>query len=110
MNPYMPLPVDFVYENDIPPRLQWNSNDVYCGEVSMISAGLYYGQYLSQYDVRAIASPKKSNLMPLRNYCSVQMPQQLRRPCAWLMKNGLTRIIPERFWFGSRITSRKAIL
>jgi hypothetical protein len=42
--------------NDIPPRYQWNHNYGYCGEVSMISAGLYYGQYLSQYDARAAAS------------------------------------------------------
>jgi hypothetical protein len=43
--------------NDIPPRLQWNANFGYCGETSMISAGLYYGQYASQYEVRQIASP-----------------------------------------------------
>jgi hypothetical protein len=42
---------------DIPPRLQWEENYGYCGEVSLISAGLYYGQYISQYDARAIASP-----------------------------------------------------
>jgi hypothetical protein len=43
--------------NPIPPRIQWNENYGYCGETSFISAGLYYGQYLSQYDARAIASP-----------------------------------------------------
>ncbi len=32
---------------DIPPRFQWNANNGYCGEVSFISAGLYYGQYCS---------------------------------------------------------------
>ncbi|HEY1975086.1 MAG TPA: hypothetical protein VGG89_00895 [Candidatus Baltobacteraceae bacterium] len=42
--------------NDIPPRLQWNANFGYCGETSFISAGLYYGQWASQYDVRSIAS------------------------------------------------------
>ncbi|MBN3726178.1 hypothetical protein G3N92_18495 [Burkholderia sp. Ac-20379] len=42
---------------DIPPRLQWRENFGYCGEVAMLSAGLYYGQYMSQYDARAIASP-----------------------------------------------------
>ncbi|WP_379066959.1 C39 family peptidase [Mesorhizobium sp. UC22_110] len=42
--------------NDIPPRHQWEANYGYCGEVSLISAGLYYGQYVSQYDARAIAS------------------------------------------------------
>ncbi len=44
------------WSNDLPPRLQWNSNFGYCGETALISAGLYYGQYASQYDVRAIAS------------------------------------------------------
>jgi hypothetical protein len=42
---------------DIPPRLQWNANFGYCGEASLISAGLYFGQYVSQYDARALASP-----------------------------------------------------
>jgi hypothetical protein len=32
------------------------ANFGYCGETSFISAGLYYGQYASQYDVRSIAS------------------------------------------------------
>ncbi len=43
--------------NDIPPRLQWNENAGYCGEVCFISAGLYYGQYLSQFDARAAIGP-----------------------------------------------------
>lgn len=43
-------------KNNIPPRHQWEANYGYCGEVSLISAGLYYGQYVSQYDARAIAS------------------------------------------------------
>lgn len=42
--------------NDLPPRQQWEANYGYCGEVSLISAGLYYGQYASQHDARAIAS------------------------------------------------------
>jgi len=45
-----------VWKNNIPPRLQWNGNSGYCGEVCLISAGLYYGQYISQYDARAIAT------------------------------------------------------
>ena len=40
----------------IPPRIQWNANYGYCGETAFVSAGLYYGQYISQYDARAIAS------------------------------------------------------
>jgi hypothetical protein len=51
--PYRILPVTFIKSNDIPPRLQWNHNAGYCGEVSLISAGLYYGQYISQYDARS---------------------------------------------------------
>jgi hypothetical protein len=47
----------YFIDNPIPPRLQWNENWGYCGEVSLISAGLYYGQYISQYDARALASP-----------------------------------------------------
>jgi hypothetical protein len=47
--------------NDMPPRYQWNHNYGYCGEVSLISAGLYYGQYLSQYDARAAASNAPQN-------------------------------------------------
>ncbi len=41
--------------NAIPPRLQWNGNGGYCGEVSLISAGLYFGQYVSQYQARICA-------------------------------------------------------
>ena len=40
----------------LPPRIQWNANYGYCGETAFVSAGLYYGQYISQYDARAIAS------------------------------------------------------
>jgi len=41
----------------IPPRLQWNANFGYCGETSLISAGMYYGQYTSQWTARSLASP-----------------------------------------------------
>jgi hypothetical protein len=46
------------YQKYLPifPRDQWEHNLGYCGEVSLISAGLYYGQYLSQYDVRDLAT------------------------------------------------------
>jgi hypothetical protein len=39
------------------PRIQWNENFGYCGETSYITAGLYFGQYLSQFHARALASP-----------------------------------------------------
>ncbi|MGI9197375.1 MAG: hypothetical protein ACR2KE_07920, partial [Candidatus Nanopelagicales bacterium] len=42
---------------DMTPRLQWNANDGYCGETSFISAGMRYGQYASQWTVRATVSP-----------------------------------------------------
>ena len=41
----------------IAPRLQWNANFGYCGEVSFISAGMHYGQYTSQWTARSLASP-----------------------------------------------------
>jgi len=41
----------------IPTRLQWNANYGYCGETSFICAGLYYGQYCSQYTARQLAAP-----------------------------------------------------
>jgi hypothetical protein len=41
----------------IPPRLQWAGNFGYCGETAMISAGLFFGQYVSQYNARTLASP-----------------------------------------------------
>jgi hypothetical protein len=44
------------WRNDIGPRYQWEHSYGYCGEVSFISAGLYYGQYVSQYDARAAAT------------------------------------------------------
>ena len=42
--------------SNLPPRRQWDANFGYCGETSFVSAGLNYGQYISQYDARAIAS------------------------------------------------------
>lgn len=38
------------------PRLEWNENYGYCGSVAMITGGLKYGLYISQYDNRYIAS------------------------------------------------------
>lgn len=45
---------------DLPPRIQWDANYGYCGEMSFIDAGLYYGQYISQYKARALASDGKA--------------------------------------------------
>jgi hypothetical protein len=56
--PQAPTPPSNTYSagSGLPPRLQWNANFGYCGETSFVSAGLNYGQYISQYDARAIAS------------------------------------------------------
>jgi hypothetical protein len=42
---------------DIPARQQWRANYGYCGEVSLIGAGLYYGQFTSQFEARRLAEP-----------------------------------------------------
>lgn len=55
-----PQPVDRASNTaslDIEPRLQWNANYGYCGETSLISAGMHFGQYASQWTVRDLASP-----------------------------------------------------
>jgi hypothetical protein len=48
----------------IPLLKQWNANNGYCGECSTIAAGLTVGQYLSQYDVRAITAKKTPKKQP----------------------------------------------
>ena len=40
----------------IPPRQQWENNNGYCGEVALTSAGLMYGQYVSQFDAHRLAT------------------------------------------------------
>ncbi len=39
------------------PFYQWLNNNGYCGEVSLIEAGLANGQWISQYNARSIATP-----------------------------------------------------
>lgn len=51
-------------ELDLPPRVQWNANFGYCGEMSLISAGLFFGQYCSQYTARALASRGMNQASP----------------------------------------------
>lgn len=62
MNSYLFLTQSNVRINDIPPRLMWNIDDNnwsssasgYCGETSVLSAGLLYGQYIPMYMVRQV--------------------------------------------------------
>ena len=76
-------PNAYMVTNPIPPRLHWDANFGYCGEVSFISAGLYYGQYISQYDARALASPgvpqnqKDSQLLLGKNVVGVAAAMHL---------------------------------
>lgn len=42
-------------QTGIPPRLQWQNDHGYCGEVSIQSIGLYYGAWISQGLIRQIA-------------------------------------------------------
>lgn len=67
-----------VHVNEIPPRFQWDGNNGYCGEVSLISAGLYYGQYLSQYDMRKIVSGINQRQQLLLGYNDGYAAAQLR--------------------------------
>ncbi len=52
-----PVRRTYTFTLDVPPRLQWNENSGYCGETSFICAGLYFGQYCSQFTAREMASP-----------------------------------------------------
>ena len=49
------LPLDVSRQSLI--REQWDSNWGYCGETSLIAAGMSFGQYASQFTVRELASP-----------------------------------------------------
>jgi hypothetical protein len=72
------------------PRLQWFENHGYCGEVSLISAGLYYGQYVSQYTARQVAST--TNLAKSSNNSNklVGVPSQCEASsCLLLNANGV---------------------
>jgi len=50
----VPLVQQSYYLSDIPPRFQWFNYHGYCGETSLVSAGLKFGQYVSQYAVRQL--------------------------------------------------------
>lgn len=59
------IPSTYVYNLQttigLGPRVQWENNDGYCGETSTIMAGLVFGQYFSQYDLRIIYSNSQDN-------------------------------------------------
>ena len=50
------------------PFYQWQSNNGYCGEVSMIQAGLNHGQWMSQFNARLVCGTGLSQSGP-RGWC-----------------------------------------
>jgi hypothetical protein len=75
MNAYILLPQKNVQINDVPPRLMWNNDQSewsspasgYCGETSILSAGLQLGQYVPMYLVRQLLADYFSNTEQLPN-------------------------------------------
>lgn len=57
-----------VFDSGLRPRLQWLHNDGYCAEVSAAMAGLKFGQYFSQYDVREIAAVSQNNVQTSQSF------------------------------------------
>jgi hypothetical protein len=53
---------------EIPPRRQWDDNEGYCGETCIQAFAMYYGTYVSQYQVRAmINSDQRHELVICQN-------------------------------------------
>lgn len=81
---------EYTLRNNIGPRKQWNSNEGYCGEVSLISAGLYFGQYISQYQARAVAtknSPQDQSQLLLGINDVYAATKMHLKAVAWKTKN-----------------------
>jgi hypothetical protein len=55
-------------------RQQWLKNAGYCGETSFITSAMYYGMYMSQYDVRLYASPNNPPTNPTNNTPTQHLP------------------------------------
>lgn len=51
---------DIITSLPITPRLQWDNKNGYCGECSIQTCALYFGAYISQYQVRAIIDPTQN--------------------------------------------------
>ncbi len=60
-----PATSHFIYPRQtVTPFYQWENNDGYCGEVSMMQAGLNNGQWMSQYNSRLICGTGLSQSGP----------------------------------------------
>jgi len=51
------LRADASVQLNIPPRIQWDNSNGYCGECSIQQIALFFGTYISQYNVRQIIDP-----------------------------------------------------
>jgi hypothetical protein len=60
-----PPTANYIYPRvEVKPFYQWENNDGYCGEVSMMQAGLSNGQWMSQYDARLVCGTGLSQAGP----------------------------------------------
>jgi hypothetical protein len=60
-----PATTSYIYPRvPVQPFYQWESNDGYCGEVSMMEAGMNNGQWMSQYNARLICGTGLSQSGP----------------------------------------------
>jgi hypothetical protein len=60
-----PATASYIYpRRPVTPFYQWENNDGYCGEVSMMQAGLNNGQWMSQYNARLICGTGLSQSGP----------------------------------------------
>jgi hypothetical protein len=60
-----PATISYIYPRQpLTPFYQWENNDGYCGEVSMMQAGLNNGQWMSQFNARLICGTGLSQSGP----------------------------------------------
>ena len=60
-----PATTSFIYPRQtVTPFYQWENNDGYCGEVSMMQAGMSNGQWMSQFNARLVCGTGLSQSGP----------------------------------------------
>jgi hypothetical protein len=65
----IPDSTSFIYPSqNVVPFYQWENNNGYCGEVSMMQAGLNNGQWMSQFNARLVCGTGLSQSGP-DNWC-----------------------------------------
>ena len=64
----IPATTSYIYPYPAPksvvPFYQWENDNGYCGEVSMIQAGLNNGQWMSQYNARLVCGTSSPPACP----------------------------------------------